>query len=71
MLEISRFGAVLCPAGICIPQIVDWIDLPCKKQFYIKCKNGEGIFCNADLHLSMLALRIDFKKGETKYVLVI
>ena len=67
MLEISRILAVFFgSSGIFIPQIVDRIYLSRAKQFYIKCKNGNGIFGNADLHFRMLALRIDFKKGVNK-----
>jgi len=56
------FWPFLCPSGVFIPQVVDWIDLLREKQFYIKCKTRKE-YGNADLHFKMLALRIDFKKG--------
>ena len=55
------FWPFLCPSGRFRKEIVDWIDLPTEKQYYIKCKNGKGIFGNTDLHFRMIALRIDFR----------
>jgi hypothetical protein len=47
---------------IFIPNILSWFDLPVKKEFYIKCKNGKGIFGNVDLVFRMLALYFDFSQ---------
>ena len=57
------FWPLLCPNGRFISNIVDMIDLPGERSFYVKCKNGRGIFGNTDLHFRMLALMINFK-GE-------
>lgn len=54
------FWPFLCPNGVFRSEVVDWFDLPTEKQFYIKCKNGKGIFGNTDLQFRMLALKVDF-----------
>ena len=55
------FWPVLCPNGNFRKEVIDWFDLPTQKQYYVKCKNGKGIFGNTDLHFRMLALKIDFR----------
>lgn len=55
------FWPFLCPNGLFRQEIVDWFDLPTQKEFYVKNKNGRGIFGNIDLHFRMLALKVDFR----------
>jgi hypothetical protein len=38
------FWPFICPNGGFIKEVVDWFDLPTERHFYIKCKNGKGIF---------------------------
>lgn len=55
------FWPFLCPNGNFRKEVIDWFDLPTQKQYYVKCKNGKGIFGNTDLHFRMLALKVDFR----------
>lgn len=54
----------LCPNGVFMKQVVDWFDLPTKRKFYNKCKNGKGMFSNTDLKFRMLAVNVDFSQGK-------
>ena len=60
----SLFWTFLCINGVFIDEVVDWFDLPIEKHFYVKCKNGKGMFGNTDLKFRMLALQFDFRKGN-------
>ena len=55
------FWPFLCPNGLFRKEIVDWFDLLTQKEYYIKNKNGRGIFGNIDLRFRMLALNVDFR----------
>ena len=55
------FWPLICPNGNFIVNIIDWIDLPTSRTYYVKCKSGKGIFGNVDLKFRMLAMFIDFK----------
>ena len=43
-----------------IDNVIDWIDLPGQKEYYIPCKNNSGIFGKENLKFRMLALKMDF-----------
>ena len=58
----AAFWPILCPGGKFIPNVIDWFDLPTAKEFYTTCKNGRGMFGNADLKFRMLALRLNFQE---------
>lgn len=57
----AAFWPVLCPDGKFISNVIDWFDLPTNKEFYTTCKNGKGMFGNADLKFRMLALKLNFQ----------
>ena len=57
------FWPFICPNGVFRNEIADWFDLPTERHFYVKCKNGGGLFGNTDLHFRMLALKVDFRAG--------
>ena len=53
------FWPFICPNGSFIKEVVDWCDLPIEKKYYVRCRNGKGVFGNVDLHFRMLALKIN------------
>ena len=57
----ALFWPVLCPNGHFIPNVIDWIDLPTSKEYYVPCRSYKGLFGNVDLQFRMLALLIDFR----------
>ncbi|MEW8544359.1 MAG: reverse transcriptase domain-containing protein [Candidatus Thiodiazotropha sp.] len=59
----APFWPILCPDGKFIPNVIDWFDLPTSKEFYTRCKNGRGMFGNADLKFRMLALKMNFQES--------
>lgn len=58
--ESAVFWPMLCPNGIFIRQVVDYIDLPTEKTYYVKSKTNRGLFGTQNLHFRMLALKVDF-----------
>ena len=60
--QSASFWPCLCPNGRnFIDQVVEWVDLPTEKEFYIPGKSKKGIFGNSDLTFRMIALRCDFR----------
>ena len=57
----AAFWPILCLDGRIVPSVVDWFDLPINKEFYTRCKNGNGMFGNTDLKFRMLALNLKFR----------
>ena len=57
----AAFWPILCPEGQCIPNEIDWLNLPTSRNDYTRCKKGKGMFGNSDLKFRMLALKIDFQ----------
>jgi len=54
---------MLCPSGNgFIDQVIEYIDLPVAKMFYIPGKSQRHIFGISDLTFRMLALRLDFRQ---------
>jgi hypothetical protein len=56
------FWPLLCPDGHFIGEVEQIIDIPTQKEFYVRCKNGKGIFGNVDLNFRMLAIKLCFQR---------
>ncbi|KAL5020239.1 hypothetical protein ScPMuIL_003131, partial [Solemya velum] len=57
----SSFWPLLCgKENLFIKNVIDYIELPGKKEYYTISKTGSGIFGNKDLYFRMLALKLDF-----------
>lgn len=56
----APYWPILCPNGRYISAVSDWMDLPTKKEYYVKCSNGKGMFGNIDLNFRMVALSLKF-----------
>lgn len=55
---------ILCQNGNFVSSVKDWTDLPTSKELCTRCKSGKGIFGNIDLIFRMIALFLDFSKGD-------
>ena len=53
------FWPFICPNGSFINQVEEWCDLPVQKEYYVRCRNGKGIFGNSNLHFRMIALKMN------------
>lgn len=59
----APFWPLLCSnTGSFNSFILEWIELPVVKEFYVPSKSGKGIFGNRNLDFPMLACKVSFKK---------
>ena len=57
----ASFWPLIWNGNSFIKNVIDWIDLPVAKEYYIPCKNNSGMFGKENLKFRMLALKVDFR----------
>lgn len=57
----APFWPLLCTGeGVFEPFVMNSVELPVQKQYYLSCKTGTGMFGNYDLRFPMLAVQLSF-----------
>ena len=56
----ASFWPLLCPRGMFIPEVIDFVYLPRDKEAYIPSRIAGGLFGERDLAFDMLAINMKY-----------